>query len=152
MKKIALLLVSLVLTSTAHAQDCAALVGSCEYYNCKNEQLGCGESNYLLAFGARYCTAFQNVAPAFTEAYGQPWLAEVSLCLQEELEKRDDLSCENVRQVALEAHVACYVRTDYCSLPVVDKSRVARVVWRELRHRDMRAVWREIRRQCKQPD
>lgn len=132
--------------------ECAALIGTCDYYVCKSEELGCADSGYLFAFGYRYCNRFADSAPRFSQEFGQPWLTEVRQCLQRELEKAENLTCENAREIGLSSHITCYLATDYCSLPVSDKSKVFRIAWRAFFHRDQRYTWREIRRQCKLPD
>lgn len=81
--------------SVQPASACAELVGQCEYYECRNSEMECGTYGYLIGFGARCKNG------------GQPWQDQVNLCIQQELEKRANLTCTNVRNATLQAQMTC---------------------------------------------
>lgn len=128
-------LVSLFNASASFAADrCSALVGSCEYYSCiEEERLSCGESGYALGYGQRYCEKFSaiNFIPSFPNAEaqvfpvaGNDWRDEVRTCLQEELEDfffasegPEVKDCSALRTFAFDSHPRCYTSgPSFCAL------------------------------------
>lgn len=122
-----------LLSAVAWASDeCGRHLGDCAFYLCRESQDRCGTEGYLIDFGYRYCTAYQQAQPRFTPE-GREWMVRIRECLMEELEgasSRDPRSCGTIQETAIRSHFTCYERHDFCSLPTGDKLRllwVARV-------------------------
>ena len=67
------LAVVLYLTVTVKAQDCTALAndGNCDFYTqCVEPRFQCGNNEYPLAYGDRYCRRCTNKQSCFTTAVG----------------------------------------------------------------------------------
>ena len=104
--------------------NCSANVNSCSFYQCKEKEQSCGASGYWLNFGYRYCQIFLNTEKSFSSP-GQKWLDKVRVCLQTRANKISQVqSCQNIRKVALDSHVGCYIDTGFCSLSFKDKSQI----------------------------
>jgi hypothetical protein len=106
-------------------------ISVCDFYRQKSQELGCGESNYLTAFGYSYCRAFVIEDGEFSTA-GKVALSTIRNCLIDSLEATPNLSCESARSAAESTHVSCYHSSGYCDLPASDKWVIFRTVWREL--------------------
>jgi hypothetical protein len=97
-----------------------------ELYECAerwvNGGLGCGESGYLLGYGAHYARKFYEETRPRMSRRGKAWLDSVLVCLQHDL--RDSIgvgsSCEEVRRTAFDQHPACYVESGFCTLSIPD--------------------------------
>ena len=120
-----------LLSIAAQAGTCFDKIGQCAYYQCKEQELHCGEHGYLLNFGEKYCELYVKAEPSFTE-HGQVWLDEVRSCLQMSLENpTQTYTCRNVEDYAYSTHLNCYLQAGYCALPPMDKWLVS-VVGAEL--------------------
>lgn len=116
---------SITMSSEAFAKDCQASVNDCNYYSCREEKAACGERGYYLESGDFYCKKFLNGDNRKYSKKGKIWLAEVRLCLQEELNKvSSQKSCNDVEDAAFESHIPCYLKTNFCALPLADKRRI----------------------------
>lgn len=125
MKKIIILL-GLVGTLGAKAQMmCSEKIGDCDYYNCRNEEMNCEGDNYLKVFGEKYCQRFVEDAPKYTPR-GEFFMSKVRVCLQEQMDSEEQLTCQDTRSVALDHHLYCYLENDFCSLPKTDILRIFR--------------------------
>jgi hypothetical protein len=114
-----------------YSDDCANLVGSCEYYACIDQnRLSCGEQGYSLGYGQKYCEKFSSIdfpetATTFWgevfPSNGNLWRDNVRSCLQANLEswyatasKKD---CSTLRTFAFNSHPDCYTTgPSFCEL------------------------------------
>jgi hypothetical protein len=117
-------------SSLTNLDRCSALVGSCEYYSCiEEERLSCGPSGYPIGYGKKYCEKLSALEfkPALLEvnqkvfpADGNLWRDEVRSCLQEEMEsyfQSSELSCEGLKEFAFDSHPRCYTQSiSFCEL------------------------------------
>lgn len=127
---------------------CETEIGSCSYYACVSDHLGCGEKGYFRRFGLKYCRRFEKREPAYSGA-GRLFLRRVRPCLQAELENETDLACANAEERAGRHHVRCYLENGYCDLPPADQARLQRTIFVDILSRP--ALWlaaHEISRAC----
>ncbi|WP_148278719.1 hypothetical protein [Bdellovibrio bacteriovorus] len=103
---------------------CVPSDNSCDYYQCKEQELSCGSRGYWMNFGKPYCESFLKDEKKFAPR-AQTWLQDVRLCLQERtLELDRQTSCNDIYDVAMHSHVSCYVDTGFCELNTVERARV----------------------------
>lgn len=121
----------------ASAETCASSEKDCSYYACKERQLGCGKTGYLLRFGRHYCEAYKRSERIYS-SNGQIWLRGIRDCLQRELELVRELSCESVKRIAIETHAVCYVRFNFCELSIYDQALIGVTAFKEVFDPDIR--------------
>ncbi len=124
-------LVTGLLLADSYNDDCAELIGSCEYYECiDQERLSCGDDGYALGYGKKYCERFsaidfQENAPPFSgdfyPAKGNEWRDNVRSCLQVSMEaffaSDEAKDCSALRTFAFDSHPACYTGApSFCEL------------------------------------
>ena len=99
---------------------------SCDFYTCFNGHFPCGNSSYAIAYGLKYCNAFTAAESNFSVPHGQEWVVSTRLCLQVKLWEAslnftDTTTCEDIQNVAFQAHVGCYVapasNVSICDIP-----------------------------------
>lgn len=113
----------MLLPMAAHAA-CIPSDNSCEYYQCKEQELRCGPKGYWQNFGHPYCEAFLRDQHKFAPR-AQTWLQDVRLCLQERtLELNPQTSCGELYDKAMHSHVSCYVDTGFCDLTTLERARI----------------------------
>lgn len=95
----------------------------CDYYLEQSSQLGCPQYNYLKQFGYRYCERFLDRADVFN-VESQWTLGKIRSCLIDSLKTREDLTCENVAEIAWASHVPCYLNNNFCEMSLFDRYRV----------------------------
>lgn len=105
-------------------EDCARLVGSCEFYRCRQRRTGNTHpaTAYYLGYGLKYCLRFsQQTRPRLSRA-GQIWLDQTLLCLQEHIQRSVpyDAPPDVVKRSAFDSHPHCYVASGLCLLPPSD--------------------------------
>lgn len=124
----------LTLTERVYGASCSALIGSCEYYLCRESLNPCGEKGYYLAFGHKYCSLSLNDLSFRLSPKGRAWLTAVSTCLQVKLEREisPGLDCREIRNQAIASHESCYETTNFCSLQIKDVLKVIRMLSPEL--------------------
>jgi hypothetical protein len=126
------------------APELGAIEGhEADFYTCAERWAaagaGCGDSGYLLGYGAHYASRFYFETRPRMGFAGQDWLDQVLVCLQRDL--RDaisiDTSCADIRRIAFDQHPSCYVQSGFCTLPVRDILQVPRTIaGRDLLSRD----------------
>lgn len=143
MKQLLVLTLLLLAPRFAHADvyndDCANLVGSCDYYACVDQnRLSCGGQGYALGYGKKYCEKFSAID--FPEAKttlgadifpgnGNVWRDNVRSCLQVNMEawfagdaKKD---CGSLRAFAFNSHPDCYTAgPSFCELTPDNVARI----------------------------
>jgi hypothetical protein len=105
-----------------------------DFYECAERWVaggqGCGESGYLLGYGARYARAFYfDTRPRMTSR-GKDWLDKVLVCLQHDLREAITLetACDVIRRTAFDQHPHCYAASGFCTLPLRDILQVPATV------------------------
>jgi hypothetical protein len=91
-----------------------------------NGGLGCGQSGYLLGYGARYAHKFYDQTRPRMSQRGKAWLDQVLVCLQHDLRGAIGVSstCDEVRAIAFDQHPGCYVESGFCTLSIPDLLQV----------------------------
>jgi hypothetical protein len=129
--------------------ECASLVGSCEYYRCREQIQPCGEDGYFLRFGYHYCSEFMERSKPKLNATEGKWLDQVAACLQRAVEKIPTTSsCTDVEDLAIDSHVECYLSTGYCEQPLEVKTEILEVIYPELRDHRIDGVMIHILTGC----
>lgn len=131
-----ILLLGIGLSLTASAQNCAELMGTCEYYQCVEQQENCGKKGYYIKFGDHYCRKYQMKEYDYTQK-GKEFLHNVRLCLQEELEREriraNELpKCSKIEKFAIATHKHCYREYRFCNLPLSDQWHVKLTAKKEI--------------------
>ncbi len=105
------------LEETASPEDCGRLIGSCDFYLCRERQGHCGEKGYYKGYGYKYCERFSRLEPRLS-APGRDWLRKTLRCLQVYIDSNVpmDARCSTVKQMAFNSHPDCYVRSGVCFL------------------------------------
>ncbi len=122
-------------------------LGSCEYYRSLAHELKCPDNDYLIQFGERYCQRFDRYRQYFTPI-GQRMLKRIKLCLQTSLYNSENLTCENVKAIALDSHIECYKDANFCEMPLIDKNRLGLIVAEALFDPDYRSTILVILNSC----
>ncbi len=137
-------------SNLAFSNDCSKLSNSCEYYLCVESQKSCGDFGYLKSFGHRYCMQFQNkVYPRFTDK-GRIWLEDVKSCLISEIEKMpQDLSCQSLKNRAINSHYKCYYQANFCKLNKREKLLLIKTARRELKSFKFLKLGYKVLRSCR---
>ena len=132
---------------SAVADDCASLIGTCEYYSCiDQERLSCGTEGYALGYGKVYCEKFTEMsfAPSRTPleaelfpASGSAWRDGVRSCLQQELESyfvnTASPHCSELRTFAFDSHPGCYTAgPSFCELSPENVVRIGLTIQADL--------------------
>ncbi len=138
-----LILVVLLTSTRVFAQG----INDCEFYREQSLAMGCSKGDYLIKFGYKYCKKFQAIQNQFTPA-GLKTLDAIRNCLINELDQTPGLLCSNMKSVALQSHVKCYVKVGYCSMEKRDRNLIARTVWRELIDPEFASVSFQIESAC----
>jgi hypothetical protein len=128
---------------------CAHLLGSCDYYLCRESFQSCGPRGYWLGFGNHYCEEFTlQVKPTLSQE-SQDWLDHVGRCLREKTEAFPlESVCKQIKNLALASHTSCYVQTGFCRIPFLDKVKVLHTIYREFADPRIFKVFLEISRSC----
>jgi hypothetical protein len=130
------------------ASTCADQVGTCAYYMCLANELGCGDDGRLKALAFPYCRKYEDERSEFSPN-GQRFLREVKLCLQLNVDRSAPVSCESADEAFVRAHVDCYVDKGFCDLSLVDELRLGSVAWPAIRDPAFRNALTEIKWQCR---
>lgn len=126
-----LLMVPQYVQAEVYVDECANLIGSCDYYACIDQnRLNCGNQGYALGYGKKYCEKFSAID--FTDArtpfgaavfpgQGNVWRDNVRTCLQQGLESwfaNDSAKdCSSLRAFAFNSHPDCYTQEpSFCEL------------------------------------
>ena len=104
--------------------------GACEYYRCRDKESQCGDDGYLLGYVGTYCDRFSRVTEPKASPEAAAWLEEVRACLVTTLENATDetSSCEEIEQIGIDSHAACYVQAGFCDLSLGDWFQVVHTI------------------------
>ncbi len=117
----------------AVADDCTPLIGSCEYYLCREKNHSCGDNGYYVGFAYKYCMNSKNILNSRMSKNGVRWSNAVAQCLRNSVDKiAYDESCENVKTKAIDDHAVCYSDAGFCDLSTKDQFNIMRLIHKEL--------------------
>jgi outer membrane protein OmpA-like peptidoglycan-associated protein len=105
-------------------EDCAKLIGSCEFYRCRQRRTGNSHAptDYYLGYGLKYCLRFsEQTRPRLSHA-GKMWLDKTLTCLHEHIQRRIPYEAPpgTVKRSAFDSHPGCYVVSGLCFLDPSD--------------------------------
>jgi hypothetical protein len=120
----------------------------CDFYREKSAAMQCPSSGYLIGFGYKYCRYFVDHADEFSSE-GQATLQKIRFCLIDSLKRPlVALTCDNIKDLAMQNHIDCYVNNGFCSLDLFDRLQVYWLLKDRLQDTSFLAAGEEIRRQC----
>ncbi len=108
--------------------------GECLFYQNKNKDFFCeSNDNYLIDYGYKYCERFtklENESGSSLEL--KSWISKTRVCLQDmiaENEKRYQVEgCRQLKEFAFDTHPICYKQYGVCNLPLIDKSKIVKLI------------------------
>ncbi len=113
--------------------NCKNLIGSCDYYLCREKNHSCGSSGYYINFGYQYCSGSIELLLPEASAKGKTWLTNVATCLQEKMEDITyTQNCSEVKSRAIKDHDSCYSENKVCRLPIKDIFAIYKLIRPEL--------------------
>ncbi|CAJ0930057.1 unnamed protein product, partial [Mesorhabditis belari] len=103
----------------------------CDAYKCFEEKLSCGPKGYFTAFGYPNCRRFnEDVAIARLSPTGKLWANCTTNCLLDAIEgifmTAPATTCDQMKLLAFDSHVRCYVQCGFCDVCKTDKWALAR--------------------------
>ena len=117
-------------TSSQRApEDCGDLIGSCDFYQCRERRHPCGEEGYYKGYGYKYCKRFSRLEPHLTVP-GRDWVRKTLRCLQEHIDCNIpvDSPCSAVKKSAYDSHPDCYVLSGVCFLDLNEWRKILAVI------------------------
>ncbi|CAC5415398.1 unnamed protein product [Mytilus coruscus] len=106
------------------------------YENCLEKKYKCKgtDDDYALEFATKFCNLYNEHFSSFSSG-GQIWVNYVRKCLQVSLvpiiRPWCSKSCKEIKQIAFDSHIPCYVRPNkqdlsisYCNLNLKDRAKV----------------------------
>ena len=98
----------------------AAVPKDCSFYqDCVEATFECGPKGYPIGYGYKYCERFLEQESEFSPE-GQAWINGTLTCLKAALvpsvEKPDGVTCDQVKTIAFDSHVQCYIDNGFCEL------------------------------------
>lgn len=127
-------------TRDLNPRNCAALIGTCDYYLCVEANHQCGVGGYPVGYGYKYCNrSLFGLLQEMQSEVGRQWVVKTVRCLQTKLNDEigavgavGAMSCDQIRQTALDSHPDCYVDSGFCEMPMADKMKIFNTVKSEL--------------------
>ncbi len=115
---------------------CQPSQDNCDYYSCLENQTQCGRKGYLLQFGKKNCERYLT-NQKFSSNTLKAWYPKARKCLQEQLDanmKSDSPagSCQEIKEIAFDSHLYCFVEAGYCELSWIDQFVVLMVAGTDL--------------------
>lgn len=131
-------------------KDCSSLIGTCDYYLCRESQKACNIDGYFLGFGYQYCSeSIVNLTSKVSEK-GRTWLKEVATCLQTKMEEvSNHNSCADIKDMAIKSHDECYTQTDFCSLNLKDTYKILKMLKPEFDDKRIIKEGLEVLKNCR---
>jgi hypothetical protein len=129
-RSVAMELVHAVTPPPPAPENCADLVGSCDFYLCRERKNPCGDAGYYKGYGHKYCDRFSKVTRPKMSPVGQDWLDCTLNCLQQHISGNvpENTPCDQVRTSAFSSHAGCYVKCGVCLLPPNDMTRLENTI------------------------
>lgn len=110
--------------------DCSKLVGTCEYYLCREQEKSCGANGYFLGFGYQYCSDSLKRLIHEVSPIGKKWLKTTATCLHEQLEEiPNQYTCAEFKKTAIASHDKCYSEVSFCSLEFTDITKIIKMIF-----------------------
>jgi outer membrane protein OmpA-like peptidoglycan-associated protein len=111
-------------------EGCSHLVGSCDFYLCREKKHPCGDKGYYKGYGYKYCERFTKILEPIMSKEGKKWLQDTRLCLQKHIDTKIplDTPCPEVKESAFDSHPFCYVYSGLCSLSPVEWGKILGVI------------------------
>lgn len=130
--------------------NCAELIGSCDYYLCQEKKNKCGAKGYFLNFAYQYCSDSLKRLALEVSPKGKEWLETTAVCLQKEMEAMDveSKSCKEIKRAAIKGHDRCYSEAQFCSLSFKDIKKIFRMIAPSLTTRGVIAEGVQVLRNC----
>ncbi|CAC5423903.1 unnamed protein product [Mytilus coruscus] len=106
--------------------------GDCKFYRCFEQQRQCGSSEYLIAYGYKYCNRLKSLSSSFTTA-GKRSIDCVRICLTKALIGKYEESlgpgqkCNQLKTYAFDAHGKCYLDCVSCDVYLSNMSALRKV-------------------------
>jgi hypothetical protein len=124
------------------------VIDTCDFYaDCLESAFKCGANGYPLHFGERLCHVFLDNNYKFS-ASGQAWSSAVRKCLQDALvhtiDLRDSISCDDLKALAFNSHVDCYIDNGFCDIELSDYGELVLLMKDELYGTGSLAVWEQF--------
>jgi len=104
------------------------------FYRCVDARVadgaGCGETGYLLGYGAKYADRFMSQTYAKLSPAGQVFLVAAGVCLQERMAEQvpTAATCTELWEFGFKSHTGCYVGAGFCDLASADVGLIASTV------------------------
>lgn len=110
--------------------NCAELIGSCDYYLCQEKNKNCGAKGYFLGFGYQYCSDSLKRLALEVSRRGKKWLETTATCLQQEIQAMDveSKSCKEIKRAAIKGHDKCYSEISFCSLSFGEIKKILKMI------------------------
>jgi hypothetical protein len=106
------------------ARECTPTSDQCNFYDCAEEYLQCGEKGYLQTTAKELCNPqeYENIKSEKILNFSN----SVRRCLQEEIIEIADQTnkCQKIKQLALESHVPCFIESGFCSLTLKERMKI----------------------------
>lgn len=119
--------------STKNYDSCAPLVGTCEYYLCRESKKSCGAQGYFVGFGYQYCSQSLENLIHQVSPIGKKWIISTATCLQRKMqEENDQKTCSELKESAIESHSECYSEISFCSMKLSDIQKIFKMIYPEL--------------------
>lgn len=110
-------------------KDCSKLIGTCEYYLCREQNKACGSEGYFLGFGYQYCSDSLKRLMNEVSPVGKKWLKTTATCLHQQMEEvKNSNSCAELKQKAISSHDKCYSEVSFCSLKMTDMLKILKMI------------------------
>lgn len=105
--------------------NCADLIGKCEYYLCREKQKNCGAKGYFLGFGYQYCSDSLKRLRNEVSPNGKKWLDTTATCLHQQMEEiSNNGTCAEIKKAAIRSHDKCYSEVSFCSLKPIEVVKI----------------------------
>lgn len=130
--------------------NCAELIGSCDYYLCQEKKNPCGSEGYFLDFGYQYCSDSLKRLSNEVSPKAKLWLNATATCLQREIQGMDveSKSCSQIKRAAIKGHDKCYSEISFCSLSFDEIKKVLLMIMPTLTQRGVLIEGAQVLTHC----
>ena len=132
-------------SNLAFASVCESEIGSCRYYQCRSQELGCVGRNYIDNFGAKYCNRYMKFEFLFRSP--SRWvLHEIRTCLTQAYESNN--TCNPPWSEVAREHSECYIQSGFCKLSKPEQAKIVGLLFTQLHRKALRQAGFDILNQC----